>query len=118
MKEQYKIMSIQHSGRKGIRFSDVDHPKYDGLLGCTAIIDLDDIKQFQPYLIDIIDSPQYEWWNISPVVQVGFTLDEDPLLVIETVNTIYTFKKVKGEHNGEHYRSRVYNKRSIAADRL
>ena len=40
---KYKILRISHSGRKNIRYKDVDDQKYDGLIG--SIIKMKDIER-------------------------------------------------------------------------
>lgn len=93
MKEQYRIIGVQHSGRKGIRGTNRSDSKYDNMVGCTAVFDYTDIKQFEPFLFALIDHPLYEWWNISEVLLMSRYRDTGNL-IIETVNTIYYFEKL------------------------
>ena len=94
MVANYIIQKIQHSGRKGIRNTDCTDIKYKGLIGYKCQIDVDEIQQFKPYKFKV-DSPEYEWWRTSEVLSaVIHAIDNKVILIIETVNTIYTFEKV------------------------
>lgn len=93
--ETFIIKSIKHSGRKGIRGTDVDNPKYDGLVGSKCEIDIDAIEQFKPYSFRVF-SPTYDWWRISEVLTIVLSsTKEETTLRIETINAIYIFKEVE-----------------------
>lgn len=95
MDKEYTLISITHNGRKGVRGTSVDNPKYDGMVGQKVIFDLDAINQFQPMTLKFIEpSAPYSWWYTSEVL----ALADDTLkknIILETANTIYTFLYTK-----------------------
>lgn len=90
MRQYYRILNIVHSGRKGERGTAVTDDKYDGVVGCRVMFDTKELKRgyrlrmfFVPYEHRI-----YDWWTIS-LVQHFYHEEEDNVLVIETLNSIY-----------------------------
>ena len=90
MKQYYRILNIVHSGRKGERGTAVTDIKYEGVIGCRAAFDTEKLKRdyglqmfFVPY-----EHRTYDWWTISSV-QRFYHEEEDNILVIETLNSIY-----------------------------
>lgn len=94
MDKLYKILNIVHSGRKGMRYDEVQDPKYDGMVGATIKMpEIESIKQFSNVRWDFVsDGPiYYDFWTTSPVVSVS--LDFSNHYVLETINTIYILEK-------------------------
>lgn len=96
---KYKILRISHSGRKDIRYKDVDDPKYDGLIG--SIIKMKDIEStelFERLKWDFVEtSSWYDWWEASEIISVFVNFKNQ--YVVETVNTIYVLEKLKDERD-------------------
>ena len=88
----YKIKGIYHSGRKGERFKSVDDEKYDGLVGCRIKWDINDLKQFESTMFEIVGHPFYSLWNTSPVIQL--TKRDEDTYILETVNTLYELEEI------------------------
>lgn len=94
---EYILKSIKHSGRKGIRNTDCTASKYEELIGSKCKIDVEDIKQFKPYIFEV-DSRYYSSWRTSEVLTAGMYFEnKECYLEIETVNSIYTFERIKNE---------------------
>lgn len=92
---RYKIISIKHAGRHGIRGTDVDDPKYDGLI--NSIIEmpnLDDSSiKYKSLHFDMIKTDSaYDWFHTSVVL--ALYLNKNMNYVVETVNTLYEFEKL------------------------
>jgi hypothetical protein len=97
-KRKYKILNIEHSGRKGIRYEPVKDPKYDGLIGSIIETEnIENVKLFNEIKWDFVENKPawYDLWHTSPVIEIY--LDFENHYVIETVNTIYILEKVFGE---------------------
>jgi len=97
MKKRYKIVSVLHSGRKGLRNEPVDDPKYDGLVGCVIECNtlMENLRQFDCVDWDFVgkDAP-YAYWHTSNVVQLSRDR-QDNIYWLETINTIYELEEVK-----------------------
>ena len=93
MERLYKLKSVKHNGRKGLRGSDFNNPKYKGLIGYKCLIDINLIKQYEPYSFKVL-SPYYDSWHTSEILEVGTSFD---FLEIETSNSIYFFERIKDE---------------------
>ena len=96
-KQKYKITSILHSGRKGLRNMPVTNPKYNGIVGSIVTLyatnKLEDFRQFEDMRLEFIKTDtDYEFWHTSPIISIG--TDTDGGYVVETVNTIYYMKGV------------------------
>ena len=89
----FRIKEILHSGRKGIRGEPVDDYKYDGLVGCYAKFDINDIRACQGVHMVISGHNFYDWWNTSPVIQL--TKRDFDVYELETVNTIYILEEME-----------------------
>lgn len=89
----FVIKEILHSGRKGIRGEPVDDYKYDGLVGCFAKFDINNIRACQGVHMVISGHRYYDWWNTSPVIQL--TKRNFNVYELETVNTIYILEEVE-----------------------
>ena len=83
----YEIKGIYHSGRKGTRFEPIDSPKYDGLVGCFIVWDINSIRQFEQTAFVVHDHPVYTWWQTSPVIQLK--KQNANTYELETINAIY-----------------------------
>ena len=100
MRNYYKIISIEHSGRKDIRGTPVADDKYYGLLGATidignlrkmaAISDSEHMWYYARFYIK--SGPRVgEIWTTSKVI--GLVIGHDSI-EIETANTIYRLEKI------------------------
>ena len=89
----FVIKDILHSGRKGIRGEPVDDYKYDGLVGCYAKFDINEIRACHGVHMKISGHSFYDWWNTSPVIQL--TKRNFDVYELETVNTIYILEEVE-----------------------
>lgn len=100
MKNYYKIISIEHSGRKDIRGTPVIDDRYYGLLGTTidignlrkmaAISDSEHMWYYARFYIK--SGPRVgEIWTTSKVIE--FAMDGNHI-EIETANTIYRLEKI------------------------
>lgn len=97
MIDNYIIKAIKHSGRKGVRGTNCDDIKYDGLINYKCQIDIDQIQQFKPYKFKVF-SPAYEEWRTSEVLTaIVISKDNKVILEIETVNTIYIFERINDD---------------------
>lgn len=97
IKIKYKITSILHSGRKGLRNMPVTEKKYDGIVGSIVTLiyvdRIEDCKQFTDMIFNLIETDSdYELWHTSPIISIG--TDTDGGYVVETVNTIYYMEEV------------------------
>ncbi len=92
---KYKIVSITHSGRKGVRGTDVTASKYLGITGSIVTMKkIEDIKQFDMVHCDFIETESpYEYLDTSEVLSIW--IDRDNRYHIETVNSIYVLEKVE-----------------------
>lgn len=90
MKKEYKLLDVVHSGRKGLRGTEVCDLKYEGLIGCLCSFDINDIQQFKRMKFDVRNSREYDWWYTSEVL--ALTKDETKIEV-ETANSIYIFEE-------------------------
>lgn len=90
----YKIVDIVHSGRKGVRNTQRDDEKYDGIWGSIVKTKrLEDIQQFSEIRWEFVaTNSEYEWWRTSPVIQISLGFDD--LYRVETANTIYVMQKM------------------------
>ena len=90
MRRVYKIIGIVHSGKKGERGTPVSEDKYDQLIGCHVSFDID--KIYLGYGLTMYlkpgDHPYYDWWTMSCLQRVDYD-EEDNILTIETLNSIY-----------------------------
>ena len=90
---RYKVLEILHSGRKGIRQTPVDDPKYDGVV--DSIIDmplLESLNPFEELAWDFVETTsEYEWWHTSSILGIK---KYDDIYEIETVNTIYLLQRL------------------------
>lgn len=89
MVHEYKIESIIHSGTKGERGVPVTDDKYDYLVNSVCFFDPDDIKINYGLEIYLKLHPYYQTWIMSRIQSVT---KNDEYLIIETINSIYTFK--------------------------
>ena len=88
------VEKIEHSGRRGIRGTEIpDH----AIAGATCSFDYKTIKQFKPFRITLRGHVDFDSWDMSEILEVGWIKHEDKnlLLVIETANTIYFFKPIE-----------------------
>ena len=93
MKKIYKIKDIVHSGLKGERGTPVTNIKYKYVIGYKCFFDKDEIELGWSFSFYFINNPEYICWGMSAVERV----EEKPLekeLIIETRNSIYTFKEL------------------------
>ena len=89
MVHEYKIESIVHSGTKGERGVPVTDDKYDYLVDSVCFFDPDDIKMNYGLKIYLKCHPYHQTWIVSRIQSVT---KNDEYLIIETINSIYTFK--------------------------
>ena len=89
MVHEYKIESIVHSGTKSERGVPVTDDKYDYLVDSVCFFDPDDIKINYGLEIYLKCHPYYQTWIVSRIQSVT---KNDEHLIIETINSIYTFK--------------------------
>lgn len=92
MQHEFVIKKITHSGRKGIRYTDVLESKYDGLAGCHIMFDTDKVIDFTPLEWKLIGHKDYDWWTTSEVIGVGIT--HEHTMLVETINTIYELEEI------------------------
>lgn len=95
MKKRYRIVLVQHSGRKGPRSQPVDDPKYNGIVNSIVESDLlYNLQQFQNVHWDFYDTEsQYDYWVTSSVIQLQRDR-RNGQYILETLNTIYTLEEV------------------------
>ena len=94
MRKKYKIAAVLHSGRKGIRGTMCADPKYADILGSFGWVDVDKIKQFEKYKIDLINNKIFDYWTTSEVL--GLVQDrENGDLEIETANSLYELEALR-----------------------
>lgn len=91
MKSGYIVENILHSGRKGPRFEERNEHKYYGLKGFTVEFCIEDLKGGQPMYWIVKDSPIYDWWNTTAVLEAYHV---EGMLIIETINTIYLLREL------------------------
>jgi len=97
MKKKYRIKEILHSGRRGIRNEPCTDEKYDDIRGRIGWVDIDEIKQFERYRIDLVSDDKFDWWTISEVFELGVNRNTGDIQ-IETANSIYMLEALD---NGE-----------------
>ena len=85
------VKDVVHSGRKGIRYAQVD--EFLDLVGCYVDFDINDIEHFKPIQMTIHNSKKkWDWINTSQIIQVERRYDG--LYELETVNVIYILEEV------------------------
>lgn len=89
--KHWKIVDILHSGRKGVRWTPVDDPKYDDIRDCDAYFNLEDIEGLKSFRFNFKHHLLYDYWDTSSVISVGIKKGQ---LIIETVNTIYMMEEI------------------------
>lgn len=92
---KYKIVEIMHSGRKGLRYTWVTDPKYDGVVGSIVTIkgSIEDIKQYSFVKMDFVKTDSlYDYWTTSEVLEI--VKDTNERYSIETANAIYVLEQV------------------------
>ena len=100
MKNYYRIISIEHSGRKDIRGMPVTDDRYYGLVG--AVVDIGNLREMAMAAdaehmwhyarLYIKSGPRVgEIWTTSKVI--GLVIGHDSI-EIETANTIYRLEKI------------------------
>ena len=96
MLEEYNLVDIVHSGRKGKRGTRVTAEKYDTLIGSNVWLDVFECKKFSSVRFLLRHHPYYDWWDTSAVLAVKEGYDEDGIkrFEIETENSIYILEKV------------------------
>lgn len=97
MRTWYKIIKIEHSGRRGIRGEPVTDGKYDGLVNSVfylkGIDTLEQCEQFSMLHMKFIETESfYDDWHTSEVLQIIRHFDD--LYEVETVNTIYYLMRI------------------------
>ena len=91
----YKIVDVVHSGRKGKRGKKVTAEKYEGIVGCTVLFDINDIGQFSSMKFLFKNHPTYDCWSTSEVLAMA--TNDDRQVYIETANSIYIFEPLFDE---------------------
>lgn len=89
---EYKIIDIVHSGRKGIRGTKVTQSKYENMVGCIAYIDVDNVKLLRSVHMILKGHPEYDWWETSVLISCEINQNTNRIL-LETVNSIYILEK-------------------------
>lgn len=89
----YRIKGIYHSGRQGLRMEPVTDHKYDGLIGCIIVWNINSMQLFHPTRFLIKDHPMYSLWNTSPVIQLSKEVYSDTY-ILESINAIYELEIV------------------------
>lgn len=93
--KKYIVEKVVHNGRKDELGKPVTQEKYHGLIGYEVKCnDLNDIVLFEPLYMKVINSPRYVWWYTSDVMN-SVHIKKDNKYVVETLNSIYYFRKVK-----------------------
>ena len=95
--KKYEIISITHSGRKGLRGTPVDEIRYDGLVGSIVVCkdlegEAESIKN-KPFHFDFAsrnEPYEYRFWDTTLVL--GLYINKNWNYVLETVNTLYELK--------------------------
>ena len=94
---KYKIVSIKHSGRKGIRGTDVNEPKYDGMINSIVEINssLKNEKiRYTPLHMNFIETESiYDNFHTSAILAIS--INKDWNYVVETINTLYELEEIK-----------------------
>ena len=90
MKHRYKIKNILHSGAKGERGSSVSDDKYDYMINAIVFFNIDELKNGESLMFWFENHPFHKWWMTSTVKDHEF-LEDGQILIVETMNTIYTF---------------------------
>lgn len=90
MIHKYKIESILHSGTKSERGTPVTDEKYDHLVGSIVKFEPDNVKDGESLTFWFDWHPFYRWWTVSTIISHEFR-EDGRVLVIETLNSIYTF---------------------------
>ena len=101
MINKWKILAIKHNGVKGERGKNVTDLKYDRLVDSIVIFDLEYVEVGRTFTF-IFDSfhPRYDWWTVSVVER--FDLNEDDgILEVETMNSIYYFELIDAVREDE-----------------
>ena len=98
MKNKFKIKQILHSGRKGVRNTEVDAIKFYGMKDAIIFADLNDVNEFQSFRWDFEHSLHHPWynWETSPVIAMAQN-EETGDYLIETINTIYVLEPIESE---------------------
>ena len=92
---KYKIVEIMYSGRKGLRYTWVTDPKYDGVVGSIVTIkgSIEDIKQYSFVKMDVVKTDSlYDYWTTSDVLEI--VKDTNESYSILTANAIYVLEQV------------------------
>ena len=85
------IKDVVHSGRKEIRYTQVD--ELLDLVGCYVDFDINNIEHFKPIQMIIYNSKnKWNWLNTSQIIQVERR--SDGLYELETVNVIYILEEI------------------------
>lgn len=96
---EYRIKSIKHSGRKGIRMTDRTDGRYPDRVGRVVEFEPTEYEVGFPFILKYLrlsDGSDYSgmWLQCSRLVKISSTYDDDVVLA-ETLNTIYEFEKCK-----------------------
>ncbi len=95
----WEITSITHSGRKGIRETPVSDKKYEFMQECKCTFSASTpLERGKACRILLKGHPYHDYWDLSLVIAVWVEkwTDGSYILAIETENSIYRFKLVKG----------------------
>ena len=94
---KYKIVSIKHSGRKGIRGTDVNEPKYEGMINSIVEISpsLENEKiRYTPLHMNFIETESaYDQFHTSAILAIS--INKNWNYVVETINTLYELEEIK-----------------------
>lgn len=93
---EYKITKITHSGTKGERGQDRTDGRYPMRIGRTVQLNMEYLKPGYPMIINYlkdVDGSDYSnmYLRTSNIISINST---ESTVTVETVNSIFTFKKI------------------------
>lgn len=93
---EYRIKSIKHSGRMGLRGTDRTDGRYPGRIGRVVDLKPTECKIGQPFVLNYLrlaDGSDYSNMYLRCSRLVNFTTINGDMNTAETNNTIYEFEK-------------------------
>lgn len=95
--KRYKLLSILHNGRKGMRLDPVSEEKYNGMVGSIVRIDeLEKVRKFKSIRMYIECHQLYDYWDTSSTIGLVYDFSENKYY-LETLNTIYVLQELEDD---------------------